>query len=346
MDVEGYIKGLSAEGGGSAGRITVDLDRALAMTAHLSFPDRDGWVLKFVQAALAAGASQVRLHFEEDQWFLRHDGSSVYKLNLIDGLGKEGPKKQMALCLRAAWQDPASEVALITSYAGQTCSLTLPGEGVWKELAECPWGNGDGTLLVCRWRTPQTLTPQRIRRFRDAMRLAPVPIWLDRDCINEPIEGDRRVPGFIWPAAQLEPRALALAPANTKFLVGSADWAAQADSSGREGLDWRRLHDDLKAVPARGFMSLTPELGVHHIRLVHFGVEIDSFKESLPGASTGLVSLISTQGLQLDATGCKVVDDSAFKARREQLGKAYGALFKFFESTAAHTNIVRIFKGY
>ncbi|MBS2035138.1 hypothetical protein JST97_09115 [bacterium] len=324
-----------------AGRITVNLEQALAMTAHLTFPDRDGWVLKFVQAAVAARASQIHLSFEDDRWLLRHDGASVGKLSLLDALGREGPRKQMALCLRAAWQDPAVRVVLTTSHQGRVSSLTWPGDGAWQGGVECPWGTGDGTWLSCDWRTPQTLTPQRISRFRAVMRLSPVPIWLRRDCINDGLEGDRRVPGWIWPTLEWDPRGLALAPANVRLLLG--DEARPVDSS---ELDWRHLQPEIRAVPAGAFMSLTPEVGTHQLRLVHFGVELEGIRESLPGATTGLVSVISTTGLVLDATGCKPVEDAAFQARREQLNRAYQALLKHFQATAAHTNIVRLFKGY
>ena len=174
-----------------------------------------------------------------------------------------------------------------------------------------------------------------------ATRLAPARIWLGPDCINDPIEGDRRVPGRLWPVSDWESRALALAPANTRLLVGD-----QARPSTRDELDWRTLSDEVRAVPVSAFMSLTPLLGQHQIRLIHFGVEIEPFSEPLAGASTGLTSLISTRGLVLDATGCKAVDDEAFRASREQLRAAYSDLHRYFQQTAAHTNIQRIFKGY
>lgn len=350
MDIDSYVKGLNDEGQGTAGRFTIDLDRALAMTAHFSFPDRDWWVLKFVQAAVAAGAAEIKLRFEEDQWFLRHDGDSIGRLSLLDGLGKEGAKKQMALCLRAAWQDPASEVALISHYDGLARSMILPGDGVWKELPACPWGEDEGTLLICRWKGAQTLTSKRIGRFRDAFHLAPARVWLDRDCINDPNEGDRRVPGWLWQAPSLGPRTLAVHPASPKLKVTPAEescsWGCEAQARERETLDWVQLHQDVRCLPCWGWSSLTPEIGLHKVRLVHFGVEIDPVQLPLSASGSGAVSLLSTAGLQLDATGCKVAQDAAWQKRAEQLGRAYQELYKFFARSAPQLNIVRLFKGY
>ena len=350
MDINSYVQALSEEGQGSGGRFTIDLERALAMTAHLSFPDRDWWVLKFVQAAVAAGARQIKLRFEEDQWFLGHDGDNIGRLSLLDGLGKEGPKKQMALCVRAAWQDPADQVALITHYQGLARSLTFPGDGVWQNLPACPWGEEEGTLLICRWKGVQTLTSQRIRRFRDAFHLSPALIWLDRDCINEPGEGDRRVPGWLWQAPALGPRSLALEPRSPRVKVTApqefCSWGLEASLQERDGLDWLQLHPGVRCLPCWGFVTLTPDLGVHQVRLIHFGVELDSVQVPLPGAASGADSLASTAGLQLDAGGCKVVQDAAWQKRCEQLGRAYQELYKFFASSNSQLNIVRLFKGY
>lgn len=350
MDINSYVQGLSEEGQGSGGRFTIDLDRALAMTAHFSFPDRDWWVLKFVQAAVAAGASEIKLRLEEDQWFLGHDGESIGRLSFLDGLGKEGPKKQMALCLRAAWQEPAGEVALITHYAGLARSLTLPGEGVWKELPACPWGESEGTLLICRWQGVQPLTSKRIGRFRDAFHLAPARIWLGQDCINDPQEGDRRVPSWLWQAPRLGPRTLAIQPAGPKLKVTPPEetcgWGCEATAQERDSLDWVRLHEGVRCLPSWGLISLTPDLGLHKIRLVHFGVEIDSLQLPLSTPASGASSILSTSGLQLDATGCKLVQDAVWKNRCQQLEHAYQELYRFFASTASQLNIVRLFKGY
>ena len=350
MDIDSYVKSLNDEGQGTAGRFTIDLERALAMTAHFSFPDRDWWVLKFVQAAVAAGAAQIKLHFEEDQWLFRHDGDSIGRLSLLDGLGKEGPKKQMALCLRAAWQDPASEVALTTHYDGLARSMTLPGDGVWKELPTCPWGEDEGTLLICRWKGVQALTSKRIARFRDAFHLAPARVWLDRDCINDPSEGDRRVPSWLWQASSLGPRTLALQPVSPKLKVTAAEercsWDCDAQAQEREALEWLPLYQDVRCLPCWGLVTLTPDIGLHKVRLVHFGVEIDPLQAPMSTPASGALSILSTSGLQLDASGCKVVEDAIWQKRCEQLGHAYQDLYKFFARTAPQLNIVRLFKGY
>lgn len=350
MEIDRYVQGLSEEGHGTAGRFTIDLDQALAMTAHFSFPDRDWWVLKFVQAAVAAGASEVKLHFEEEQWLLRHDGESIGRLSLLDGLGKEGPKKQMALCLRVAWQDPALEVALVTHYGGLARSLTLPGDGVWKELPECPWGEGEGTLMICRWKGVQSLTPKRIGRFRDAFHLAPARIWLNRDLVNDPLEGDRRVPSWLWRASRLGPRTLALQPAGPKWKLTAAEdvcsWEAEASAQDQDTVNWVPLHDGVRCLPAWGMVTLTPELGVHKVRLVHFGVEIEALTLALATAASGACSILSTCRLQLDVGGCRVVQDAAWQKRCEQVGRAYHDLYRFFARTAPQLNIARVFKGY
>lgn len=350
MDIDHFVQGLTEEGHGTAGRFTIDLDQALAMTAHLSFPDRDGWVLKFVQAAVAAGASELKLHFEEDQWLLRHNGGSVGRLSFLDALGKEGPKKQMALCLRAAWQDPALEVALVTHYQGLARSLTLPGDGVWQELPECPWGAEEGTLLICRWNGVQSLTPRRISRFRDAFHLAPARIWLNRELVNDPAEGDRRVPCWVWRAARLEPRSLALLPASPRWMLSApqevCSWEAEAVVQERETLEWVELHEGLRCLPAWGMVTLTPELGSHKLRLVHFGVKIEALTISLPSTISGATTILSTSGLRLDATGCRVLQDAAWQKRCEQVQLVYEDLYRFFARTATQLNMTRVFKGY
>ncbi|MBN9417670.1 MAG: hypothetical protein J0I12_19625 [Candidatus Eremiobacteraeota bacterium] len=348
MDIDRYVQNLSEEGHGTAGRFTIDLERALAMTAHIQLPDPDFWVLKFVQAAVAAGARDIKLRFEEDQWLLRHDGSNVGRLSLLDGLGKEGPKKQMALCLRGVWRDPAEQVTLMTHYNGLTRSLAWPGDCVWQELPECPWGDQQGTLLVCRWKGVEELTPRRIARFRNAFRLAPARVWLDRECVHDPREGDRRVPGWVWLAPSLSPRTLAILPASSRLLVGKAqdpcDWSAGGGE--QDQLDWCELHEETRCLPCWGMLTLTPEVSRHQLRLLHFGVEIQMLSQSVPAAASGFQSILSTSGLQLDAGGCCVVQDTAWQNRCRQLELAYQELYKFFASTAPHLNIARLFKGY
>ena len=348
MDIDRYVQNLSEEGHGTAGRFTIDLERALAMTAHIQFPDQDWWVLKFVQASVAAGARDIKLRFEEDQWLLRHDGSSVGRLSLLDALGKDGSKKQMALCLRSAWQEPAESVTLVTHYGGVARSLAWPGDGVWQDLPESPWGDPEGTLLVCRWKGLQELTPRRISRFRSAFRLAPARVWLGQECVNDPREGDRRVPARAWLAPALSPRTMAVLPASPRLLVSEVqevcDWGAQGAET--DHLAWCELHEDTSCLPCWGWMTLTPEVARHHMRLVHFGVEIEVLKADLPGAASGLESVLSTSALQLDAGGCRVVQDSAWQNRCQRLEQAYQDLYKFFASTAPHPNIVRLFKGY
>lgn len=190
---------------GAAGRFNIDLAQALTMTAHLTFPDPDWWVLKFVQAAVAAGAADIKLNFEEDQWLFHHDGQSPGKLSLLDALGKEGHKKQMALCLRAGWQAEGREMCL----SSQGRSLTLSGDGAWT-----PGGTEQGTRLTCRWKQPQPLTPRLISRLRNGVRLAPARVWLKSDLINDPSEGDRRVPSWLWACPQGDPQSLAIHPAS------------------------------------------------------------------------------------------------------------------------------------
>ncbi|MBX3167383.1 MAG: hypothetical protein KF760_08220 [Candidatus Eremiobacteraeota bacterium] len=65
----------------------------------------------------------------------------------------------------------------MTHYDGLARSLSIPGEGVWKDLIECPWGEDEGTLLIGRWKGVQTPSPRRIGRFREAFHLAPARIW-------------------------------------------------------------------------------------------------------------------------------------------------------------------------
>ncbi len=349
MEIDRYVQGLTEEGQGVAGRFTIDLDRALDMTAHFRFPDSDWWVLKFVQAAVAAGASEIKLHFEEDQWLLRHDGDCIGRLSLLDALGKEGPKKHMALCLRVAWRDPAAEVALVTHYDGLARTLTLPGDGVWQELPECPWGDDEGTLMICRWKGVQALTPKRIARFREAFRLAPARVWLNRNLVNDPVEGDRRVPGFVWRASSLGARTFAVRPASPKWKLTPAEevcsWGTEASIQDRETVDWLRLHEEVSCLPVWGMVTLTPELGVHKVRLIHYGVEIEAHTVALDSAASGATSILSTSGLVLDG-GYKVVQDPIWHKRCEQVARAYQDLYRFFARNAPQLNIARVFKGY
>lgn len=347
MEIDRYVRSLRESGQGSGGKISIDLGQALEMTAHLSVTDPDWWVLKFVQAAVAAGARDVRLRFEDDQWLLRHDGEDVGRLSLLDALGKDGARKQMALCLRAAWAEPAAEVALMTHYGGLTRALHWPGDGVWRTLDACPWGDGSATLLVCRWKRAEELSPQRIARFRQAFRLAPARVWLERDCVHEPAEGDRRVPAWLWPAPGLSARSLALAPTTRQVLLAPVEaeclWGSQAESA--EPV-WSRLVEEVDCIPSWGMVTLTPEVGQHRLRLVHFGVEVTGLQRELPGASSGCQSILTTSGLRLDDLGREVVQDAAWIRRVCQLEQVHQELYRFFARGAPHSNIVRLFKGY
>jgi len=314
---------------GVAGRFNIDLNQALTMTAHFTFPDRDWWVLKFVQAAVAAGAHEIKLSFEEDQWLLHHDGQSPVKLSLLDALGKQGHKKQMALCLRAGWQDPAQEMCL----SSQGHSLTLPGDGAWTS-----GGAEQGTRLSCRWKKPQPLTPRLISRLRNVVRLAPARIWLNQDLINDPGEGDRRVPSWLFPCPQLEPGSLAIHPASPQLLLG-----AEATAVAKENLEWVRIHEDVRCIPSTAYQTLTGEIGQHQLRLVHLGVEIEGLKRAFPSIASGLLSLSSTQGLKLDPSGCTILPDEALKQRWQQLENNYAKLYSLFP---AHLNVARVLKGY
>ena len=314
---------------GVAGRFNIGLEQALTMTAQFTFPDRDWWVLKFVQAAVAAGAADIRLSFEEDQWLLHHDGQSAVKLSLLDALGKEGHKKQMALCLRAGWQDPAAEMCL----SSQGRSLTLPGDGAWT-----PGGTEQGTRLTCRWKEPQPLTPRLISRLRTLVRLAPARVWLNSDLINDPHEGDRRVPSWLWDCPQLEPHSLAIQPASPQILLGD-----QATTVSKENLDWFQFNEEVRCISCSAYQTLTGDIGQHQLRLVHFGVEIQGLKRPFPSIASGLLSLTSTRGLKLDPSGCTIVQDEALKQRWQQLETTYPTLYSLFPS---HLNVARVLKGY
>lgn len=63
MDAETYIQEL-AEGAGAAGEWTLDPVRALKLTARFGECGTDGWILRGIQATVAAGATAVQLNAE------------------------------------------------------------------------------------------------------------------------------------------------------------------------------------------------------------------------------------------------------------------------------------------
>lgn len=332
-----------------AGRIAVDLDQALAMTAQLSLPDRDWWVLKFAQAAVCSGARQLKLQLDEDQWLLRHDGVCAGRVGLLDCLGRDGPRRQLALCLRGAWQPPAAAVELVTHYEGVVRVLSLPRFPEWSPLERCPWGSEEATLLVVRWNQPQPLSPALIKRLRESLRLAPAAIWLNGQLINDPREGHRKMPGQVWLAPSWQPGCLAVVPNHQVLHACPSSPTFQPRTEAGPGGDFeaRYLTPEISALPCWAWQSLTGEVGKHHFRVVHYGVEVQAQTRPLPAAQVGgLTTLLSTQGLKLDPSGCRLVENQAWEQRQKDLDQNFNNLYRLFTTTWPGMTIGRVLKGY
>jgi len=349
VDIDGYVQSLSQEGQGQPGSFTLDLARALEMTARFTFVRSDWWLLKFVQAALYAGARRVSFELQEHQWLLRHDGESLGALSLVDCLAADGPRHQMALCLRSAWQAKPDSLELLTYYDEVAMRLALPQSPELQRAENFPWGDDEETVLVCRWSKPHPLTTEISKFLRSHLGHPAAAIFLNGARLNQLSAGHPKLPVWVWQAHDLVPNALLLEPIGSQSILAepACEWQPQPRKQNPDLACLRyELMPGLEGLAAWGYQTLSAEVGVHRYRVFHYGVLVDQGSREFDARVGGLVTTLSSHGLKLDVIGLRVVDDEAWSARWRGLNKNFNTLFRALARSRFGLSIREVLAGY
>lgn len=264
--MDDYLAGLEKE---SENVFTLDFGRALELTSSFVLPVGDWWwVYKFVQAAVCSQAHRVELDFQGSCWSMRHDGEPVAETSIMACLEKESAAHFLAVALRNLLKEGAVEVELLTSYEGRARSCRLPSGSGWVELDTLPWGDDEGTGLLCRWGEERALLYRLQEQLQQRVAFAPVSIVLNGYPVNRPTVCLSPHPIRVWPLHDIGKDCL-LAQTDTENIWCMPE--AQNWSGGDGGMSWGvqpervRLDGSLEGIPVHGFQVLGGKPGLHQI---------------------------------------------------------------------------------
>ena len=161
LDLGAYLESLS-EGAESRGEITVDPVRAAAVMARWQLPGPDHYLLKLVQAGVAANAACVRCRVG---WW-----SVDIELELPQGQALE----PLAAGYLAVGVQAALAGARAVTMEHQQRRRVYSREGTWEEKA--PAGRAGLRLRVARTRWD---TGPEIRLLEERCGWSPIPIWIN-----------------------------------------------------------------------------------------------------------------------------------------------------------------------
>lgn len=347
--IEQYLQQVESK---EAGQWSIDIERALEMTAQFTFPEWEWWVLKFVQSAVTLDATRIDLQLGPSCWSLCHDGQGLPDFSLIDALRPETPdtaaRRHLALATRVALLKGGS-LELTLHYASRCLHWRYPDAPQLQSTAAIEgW---EGTQL--RLRHEQLKEPgTKIKAFlRDALRHAPVPVYLNDALLNDPRFDHGGLPQWVWLAPRLTAQTLPVVPSgNCSWLVSpssalntEADTVTPLADCSEPRLDFAA---GLRVLPCWGWQKLVPVVGRHTLKIVHHGVLLrvgDSERQDHPAGS---VTLFSSAGLTLDATGTRALANDRLDDRIRATHANFRRLFRAYSRWHAKLDLARLAQGY
>ncbi len=297
----------------SSGTFSLDLGRAARKLGRYQSDEPLFFLLKFVQAAVAAGASCLRISSRGE---LVAEDVVPFELSELAGFSfDEQPFSYLGLGVGAALEAGARRVVC---RVGGKILVAVPEGSI---VESCPGGGFSVTV--------EGLTPS-LSRLRERLAYAPIPVWLEGECLNFV---STPVATRYW--TDLDDRRQGVACAGgyvrkaqrhvDEFGPGCGSYSVRACT----GTFQRR---EVCVPICRAVLELRDPKLSSRLVLVKHGVTLSSSPTlQLPGA----LCVVSAQGLQLDASTLRVVEDEALSSLVRQVDRD----LRFF-----YTELIQVFK--
>lgn len=321
----------------SSGQIGVDSLRASQLLGQYRLAQPEFYLVKLVQALVAAGSRQVSL--EVSSRYLRLESGP------LSSSPRQGP--YLAVGLAGLLAQQPEQVELCLGVAGEGLRWQADSQR-WQPVSQ----TSQGFRLICRG---QRQVAKETEIVRERCQWAPVPIALGGQLVNvkdwragpsktlandgNPLEQRR---GFhLCERYQLEPDSPNQGLAATRVDGGS--WLEKAGDQvvnslgtflrqvrGSPGEALVQFHRLPTSVPFQRISRATPPCsqilvvtagleGPSTVQVIKDGVALNAREEEL--AVPGCVVLLSGRGLEADLSGFQVVQNDAYRLRLEQVAQ-------------------------
>lgn len=276
----------------SSGTFSLDLGRAARKLGRYQSDEPLFFLLKFVQAAVAAGATCLRIHSRGE---LVAEGGESFELTELAGFSfDEQPFSYLGLGVGAALAAGATRVVCRVG----SRRLIATGEGSRVEPGPC-----EGFRVTFAGLPPVTT------RLRERVAYAPIPVWLDAECLNFV---STPVATRVWTDLEDPRQGVSCAGGYVRKVQRHVDEFGPGCGSFQVRACTGLFRRGEVTVPvARAVLELRDPKLESRMVLVKHGVTLSSSPAlGLPGA----LCVVSAQGLQLDASTLQVVEDASLEA--------------------------------